>query len=240
MVITTFNRAPLLRHSLRRLAELTLPDELIVVDDGSTDDTEQVCREFEHLPIRYIYNHSPEPTICCLARNIGLRAAEFEWLVTSEPELVWVTDVIAQYRRLHAEHPSKVISSGLVHFCPSGWEPQGDYSPPPGSGRAEGWVAPHTALWGRDWLMEVGGWDESFPGPWGWDDTDLLTRLSMNGQGQYIAREIEALHLYHGIGADPGGQNEAHFLAKNLAEGDRTHLVANQGYEWGRVRERPA
>lgn len=247
MIISTMNRAHLLDRSLRRLATLTPPDELIVIDDGGEDNTREVVQtfaDFEVCATRYFYNQNPGPTLCSLARNIGLRFASNPWIITTEPELVFLTDLVRQFIALHETHPTQVISTGRVYFQPDGhnteeinhddnWAVRLD-----GWQLAEGWVAPHAALWGRKWLVDIGGWDEQFPGSWGWDDTDLLTRLRVAGHGQYIAREVEALHLFHGLGADPGSANEHHFLAKSFMrdETDHTDLVANRGIKWGTLR----
>lgn len=244
MIITTFNRAPLLRQSLARLLQLTLPDELIVVDDGGEDDTAEVVREFAaraaaECSTTYFYNDNPGQTLCSQARNIGARYAKHEWIITTEPELIFVSDVVAQFKELHPQHPTQVISTGKVFFQPEALagEPAGD---PAGWQLAEGWVAPHAALWGRNWLYAVGGWDEEFPGPWGWDDTDLLTRLRITGRGQYIAPDVVAVHLYHGLSGDHNGANEEYFRAKSFMrdEADLTDLIANRGIEWGTLRTR--
>lgn len=238
MVITTFDRAELLAHSLRRLAELTLPDEILVIDDGGTDNTEEVCAIAPlNLPIRYIYNHNPGPTICSMARNIGVREAQHDWIITTEPELLYVTDIVARFKELHPEHPDEVISAGHIYFAGDGWHAA---SPPAGVQEAVGWVAPHTALWAKAWLCAVGGWDEEFPGAWGWDDTDLLTRLRLTGHGQFIDTASVAVHQYHGLGADPNGMNEQYFLAKsfNSDESRREEIVANKGKAWGQITTR--
>lgn len=260
LLITTFNRGHLLSRSLERLATLTPPSEIIVVDDGGDDDTEEVCRSWSgyHLPgaaylpeIKYVYNDNPGPSICSLARNIGVRMASNEWIVTSEPELIYKTDVLAQFRELHPAHPNDVISAGRVWFLP-GNEPAGDYTPPEGSQEAIGWVAPYTALWNKAWIEEVRGWDEDFPGSWGWDDIDLLTRLRiLKGRGQHIDLAVEALHQFHGLGGDADFVNERHFFSKSFTHGqekhtcsdacpkrveDPTDLIANRDHEWGRLR----
>jgi len=257
LLISTFNRGPLLANSLERLCQLTPPEELLVIDDGSSDNTEEVCRSFEdRLPIRRIYNHNPDWAICSMARNIGLKEARNDWICVSEPELFFVTDVLPQFAELVEEHPDEVISAGSIFFAPEGYplsenveglEKAGDYTPPEGiEGSAIGWVAPFTALWYRPWLMEVGGWDEQFPGPWGWDDIDVLTRLRIKGINQHIALNVRALHQAHGPEhrGDVDFQNENYFRAKDFVAGgvedpNLPDIIANRGIEWGTVKPRP-
>jgi GT2 family glycosyltransferase len=171
---------------------------------------------------------------------VGVKAARHDWIVTSEPEVCFRSDVLGQLAELHRSYPEQVISSGRIWFAPDGQGPvyEGE---PQGWQVAERWTAPHIALWGRSWLLDVGGWDESFPGPWGWDDTDLLTRLRLSGHGQHIATEVEGVHLFHGLGGDASSQNEAHFRAKsfNTDESDLSDLVANKEREWGVPKPRP-
>lgn len=262
LVITTYNRGHLLKHSLDRLLTLTRPSEVIVVDDGGDDNTEAVCEALSGaIPIRYIYNHNPGPSICSMARNIGVKNASSDWIVTSEPELLYRTDILAQFADLHEDHPGEIISAGTIYFAPAGWdgslvsdlETAGDYQPPSGSQEAIGWVAPYTALWYRPWLIEVGGWDESFPGYWGWDDIDLLTRLRVSGYGQHIALECQAIHQFHGLGGDENFINEEHFFRKSFTHGQEKHIchpgcpqepehpqdiVANRGKAWGQITPR--
>src|SRR5262245_5938735 len=76
VVIPTFNRAPLLRSSLESRATQTLPAaqyEIVVVNDGSTDETAAVCRGFEarvNLRCLSIANSG-----ISAAKNLGLFAA---------------------------------------------------------------------------------------------------------------------------------------------------------------------
>jgi glycosyltransferase involved in cell wall biosynthesis len=243
LLITTHQRAGLLRQSLDRLFDLTLPAELIVVDDGGDDDTQKVVDDFgacTGIHTTYIYTHNPGVQLCAHARNVGVKAARHDLVVTSEPEVCFRTDVLAQLADLHVDYSEKVISSGRIWFAPEGEAPVFDQDPP-GWQVADRWTAPHIALWHRSWLMAIGGWDESFPGPWGWDDTDLLTRLRISGHGQHIAPEVEGVHLFHGLGGDAGSQNEHHFRAKsfNHDPDDLTDLVANKEREWGVPKPRP-
>lgn len=252
MVIATYNRGHLLDQNFKRLCELTIPDEILVIDDGGTDETETVCRAYsDRLPIRYIYNKNPQHTICSFARNIGIKESQYEWIVTIEPELVLISDAIKQFKDAHENYPNDIISSGKIWFCPECWTPgdigeaeqfeeAGDYQPAFGFQTAIGWVAPYTALWKKEWLVKLGGWDEGFPGPWGWDDIDLLTRLRIDGHGQYINLNVMALHLFHGLGGDVGQINERYWQAKsfnNTNEQDLSDLVSNKGKQWGIIQK---
>lgn len=266
LLITVFNRPLQLRNSLSRLCNLTIPTEILIVDDGSEDSVHQVVQEFENiLPIRYIYNNNREWSICSMARNIGIKNTDCEIVITSEPEILFITDVIGQMLEYHTRIPGKVISAGtiyhmghqatlhhdmitdpvhrlqleLVNDSGHGTNP----TSPNGYARIQGWVAPFAALYRREWLMELQGWDEQFI-DWGWDDTDLLTRLSFNGVGQEIARDIECIHQWHEkLPADVQFRavqyNEGRMNSKTFEKANPDNdLVANKGLEWGIIKSR--
>lgn len=230
LIITTYNRAGLLARSLERLSELTVPDEIIVVDDGGDDDCEDLCVAMlkAGLPIRYFYLDNPEPTICCRARNVGLQVATGEEIITSEPELEFETDVIGQFLALREEHPQEVINCGYVTFL----SPYGKIE-----SVAHKWVATFAAMYKRDWLMEINGWDEGFPDVWGYDDTDLITRLRLNGHPEFIDCDVRAIHQWHPQRNSAHTENEAYFMSKSFHpdEQDLTDVVANKGAPWGQL-----
>jgi GT2 family glycosyltransferase len=171
--------------------------------------------------------------------------------------MYFVTDCIMQLANASYDYPNDIVSAGSVYFAPQGWriedaaiyEKAGDYTPPNHFQDAIGWVAPYIALWEKEWIVELGGWDEQFPGYWGWDDIDLLTRLRINGHGQYIDLEIKALHQFHGLGGDKDFVNEGYFRAKSfnaceeedetkMTEDDLKDLVANKNIEWGKIKNK--
>jgi len=255
MIISTFNRGRLLIRNFERLRELTKPKKIIVVDDGGTDTkTQQVCIEFSDLNVEYIYTYNPEKSLCSHARNIGVKHVETEWFINCEPELIYVTDIIAQMCNIYnniEESKNSVISAGAIYFQNEGdpvdisylnnLEILDNYTPPSHWQKATGWVAPFTALWKKEWIEEIGGWDEQFPGNWGWEDIDILTRLRICGHGQYIDQSMKAIHQFHGLGGDQELKNEKHFRAKSFCHGDETKtedLVANKNIEWGQIKGR--
>src|SRR3954462_11798780 len=63
IIIPTYNRAPTLRHTLLSIFKFNLEGiEIIVVDNGSTDDTATICRDFQQTDkkgLRYYYDAEP-------------------------------------------------------------------------------------------------------------------------------------------------------------------------------------
>jgi len=73
VVIPTYNRAHLVGRAIRSVLNQTYQDfEIIVVDDGSTDNTEEVVKSFNDPRIRYIRHE--ENRGGSAARNTGIRA----------------------------------------------------------------------------------------------------------------------------------------------------------------------
>jgi len=256
-----------LKNSLERLTHLTLPDEVLIIDDGGSDNCKEVVESFkDRLPIRYIYNHNPDWSICSMARNIGIKNTECEIIITAEPEILFVTDVIKQMLDLHQEIPNKVISAGTVYHqgyasiigqdmindpsdrlnnASSITESAHNTNPanPIGYAKIKGWVAPFSALYRKEWLIEINGWDESFI-QWGFDDTDLLTRLRLNNIGQDIALGIEVIHQYHDklppdVQFRAVQQNEKLMNVKNFdIDNPNNDIITNKNCEWGIIKER--
>src|SRR5437870_2955166 len=86
VVIPTRNRAPLLAESLASLARQTLATrdfEVVVVDDGSSDDTSRVCnRAAKRMNVRYV---RIDPSGISAAKNLGI-------FVSSAPLLFFFDD----------------------------------------------------------------------------------------------------------------------------------------------------
>lgn len=217
LIIPTFERAYLLERSLARLSEMTPPEEIIVVDDGGSDDTAGVCGR-SRLPVRYIYNDRPDEGTCSLPKNIGLRAASHEHIVTADPEIYFVSDVIAQMKAARVLFPDAVCHD---HDCIMETE-DGNYLLAGGL---------YVNGFDRAWLMHVGGWAEDLPEPWGWEDIDLYDRLAFFGIPQRRIDNIAIVHQWHVSRAGPSPLNEAYVRERQTAEVKQ--IVANIGHDWG-------
>lgn len=86
VVIPTYNRASLLEATVRAVLAQTLPAaEIVVVDDGSADDTEAVCSRFP-ATVRYVRQ---ENTGLPGARNRGIEESTGEWVAFCDSDDLW-------------------------------------------------------------------------------------------------------------------------------------------------------
>lgn len=107
VVIPTYNRAALLRRAIETVIQATSPeDEIIVVDDGSTDETSQVPAEFERN-VRYL----PIPNGGAgAARNAGIKAATHDLIGFADSDDEWLPKRLDQQRPLMETRRDLVFS----------------------------------------------------------------------------------------------------------------------------------
>ena len=236
LLITTRNRTPLLRKSLSRLLLLTPPDEIIVVDDGGDDGCDEACWQLTRkgLPITYLYLDRPYDSNPCLPRNMGIKLAKGDEILVSEPEVLFLSDVIAQLTEARKELPDNPLFGGTYH---ADQEYANAYPVPPPPAHHTPPLStlvvqyPHYTLYRREWLEEVGGYDESLPGSWAFDDVDLNQRLGEAGHFTVLISGARAFHQWHEPrnNAAQADLNEAVVRSKVWPR----DIVANAGREWG-------
>src|SRR6185436_5574152 len=89
VVIPTRNRSRLLAEALQSVQAIAGPDlelEILVCDNGSTDDTADVARSFG---ARVLQATTPGPSA---TRNVGIRAATGEFLAFLDDDDLWLPD----------------------------------------------------------------------------------------------------------------------------------------------------
>jgi glycosyltransferase involved in cell wall biosynthesis len=87
VVIPTYNRAYILGQAIESVLQQTYqPVEVVVIDDGSTDDTRRVVESFGP-PVRYFYQ--PNAGVSS-ARNYGLREARGEFVALLDSDDRWL------------------------------------------------------------------------------------------------------------------------------------------------------
>ncbi len=88
VIVPTFNAAAFLPEAIESVGRQDYkPLEIIVVDDGSTDDTRSVAARWPH--VRYIHQHNQGPSG---ARNTGIQAATADILAFLDVDDLWTAD----------------------------------------------------------------------------------------------------------------------------------------------------
>jgi len=200
VVVPTYNRAGLLRRAIESVLVQTFTDyELIVVDDGSTDDTEEILRGFSDRRMRVVRSDvnqgAPQ------ARNMGIEAARGEWVAFLDSDDEWLPQRLEVQMDLLARQSPGQAAVGYclcqVHECLTGKVSQ------PQETLAEGDVFEHLLggrrpkttsafIVRRSALLDIGGFDEDLSSG---QDIDLLLRLSQ--RGYLFSACNEALVVWH-------------------------------------------
>ncbi|NUT95932.1 MAG: glycosyltransferase [Saccharothrix sp.] len=121
VVMPTFDKARYLELTLASYVGQSLRDyELVVVDDGSTDDTARVVREYaKRLPITHVRQENKGRSA---ARNAGVRAAAGEVVVFSDDDRIVSRDFVAEHAKAFAAGGALLVQGGqrgvLTHWHP--------------------------------------------------------------------------------------------------------------------------
>jgi len=104
IVIPTYNRAEKLVITIRSVIEQTFEDfELLVMDDGSTDDTEKMINAFSDPRIRYEW--APNSGGPATPRNRGINAAKSPWISFLDADDVWYPTKLSEVAQTIINNP---------------------------------------------------------------------------------------------------------------------------------------
>jgi glycosyltransferase involved in cell wall biosynthesis len=104
VIIPTYNRAEVLPSAIESLLTQTYKDfEIIIVDDGSTDNTRKVLESYLAKPnIRYVYQENQKQAA---ARNNGICHSRSEYLAFLDSDDLWYPEKLDLQVKALDEHP---------------------------------------------------------------------------------------------------------------------------------------
>lgn len=113
VVLATYNRAATLERAIRSVLAQTMEQlELIVVDDGSTDDTYTLLHQIEDTRLRVLRN--PEPGGAGAARNRGAAEARGKFLAFQDSDDEWLTGKLEQQLKLAEDESVGLVCCGYL------------------------------------------------------------------------------------------------------------------------------
>jgi len=208
VVIPTRNRRELLGRVLRGLLEeQTAPPrdyEVVVVDDGSSDDTAQVVASSatRAAPLRYCHQESKGPAA---ARNLGLREAKGQIIVFTGDDCLPDPHLIEEHLRLHrregdvgvlghvAWHPDLPLTP-LMTFLEEGVQFGFGLIKDPENVAHWSFYTANCSVQ-RHWIEEAGGFDEEFEYA-AYEDIELAYRMQQQGL-RIVYRPGALTYHYH-------------------------------------------
>lgn len=200
VIVPTWNRAAFVRQLLNALSFQVYPAdrlEVLVVDNSSTDDTEDVVTEAASrfaFPVRYHRKQNDGPAA---SRNRGAELARGEVLAFTDSDCLpvagWIASAVAHFQ------PTVGVVCGPVRPAPITHEHPFFIHQVRSIEREEGLYPTANAFYRRDVFFELGGFDEtsrtySWGQPVGGDDTDLAWRVRRAGFASAFARGAAVIH----------------------------------------------
>lgn len=182
VIIPTYNRAHLLKRSIYSVLSQSYTNlELLVVDDASTDNTQDIVSQIDDKRLRYIRCKSNKGGAA--ARNIGIKEAQGELLAFQDSDDEWLWGKIE--KQVEAFHSSG-DNVGVVYTGFLRWENKiATYIPNSNIETKEGniikqifhgnFVSTQTLMVKREFFQKAGVFDETLPR---FQDWELVIRLA--------------------------------------------------------------
>lgn len=223
LVVTTYNWVAALKKCLDSvLQQSVMPDELIIADDGSTDETRQLIESYrDKIPCKLIHSWQEDDGFrLARSRNLAMSKAESDYIVVIDGDIIMHKHFIKDH--LTNAKLGQFVSGRRVRLAQQYSESllNSTASPSPFAkgiyrGREQAFRLPllswllssashdtqrihgcNMAFWRLD-LLRVNGFNTKFIG-WGAEDKEFCARLVMLGiKKKKLKFSAVAYHLYH-------------------------------------------
>ena len=165
VILPTFNRSHVLIRSIRSVLNQTYQNfELIIVDDGSTDNTEKLVNSLSDDRIKYT-RHNKNKGVA-VARNTGIRLAGGHFIALQDDDDEWYPEKLEKQIMAYTTASPEV---GVVWTNSNYMYDKYEYMPPSSSKKMEGYIfdqvlklnliAPQTSLIRKKCFSNVGMFD---------------------------------------------------------------------------------
>lgn len=201
VVIPTYNRAKYLPEALKSVLTQTFVDfELVVVDDGSTDNTAEIVRAMADPRIRYIAQSNRG---VAGALNTGWRAARGEYIGRLDSDDVWLPNLLQELVPILERNPEM----GVVYARAQWMDADGKQLPQilgtpekfPGENLKSllygDCVCPIAVVFRVRCIESVGGYDDRLAGN---EDWDLWIRMAEHYGIGYVDSILARYRVHSG------------------------------------------
>ena len=204
IVLPTYNRAATLPRAVESVLSQSYSDfELIIVDDGSSDQTKEVISKYKDQRIRYVYQNNSGASA---ARNAGIQLARASYVAFQDSDDEWLADKLRAQMGILLARPQgqAVVYSDLLRVSANGsaWVLASPevvrgrlIDPYTGDYQTFG-IGLQTSIISRAELISIGGFDNRLPR---FIDLDLFSRLAINNRCYRLPSPLVKYHETEGI-----------------------------------------
>lgn len=195
VIIPAYNASRVILDALQSVSKQSFsPLEIVVIDDGSTDDTPNVISRYfeEHSQVKG-YLIRQENKKVAAARNQGLKAASGEWVAFLDADDVWTEKKLERVAKIIQNNPKIDLVCHDQNCVLQGKKGKKIYCGP-----FDNYLdillkacclSPSAVCVKKEKLIEIGGFNEN-PGYFGTEDFDLWIRLAKNGCKFFYLHEV--------------------------------------------------
>lgn len=226
LIVSTYNRPEALRLCLHSIMhQIKLPDEVVIGDDGSIDETKNLINQFKEISpitIKHIW-HEDKGFRLAMMRNKCVAASSGDYIIEVDGDVIlerhFVKDHIdfakaGFYLKGGRTNLGKSLTNAMclknqledIHFYTRGIESKPENSIRiPWLGRIlssiyrkhRGMCLGCNMSYFKQDFLDINGYDEFFEG-WGGEDGDLVRRLIQNGINKRHLKFVGIVyHLWH-------------------------------------------
>lgn len=192
VVITTKNRLSFLKEAVNSvLAQTVLPDELIIVDDASDDETEAYCRQLV-FPFPFFYFRNATSLGANECRNKGIAEAHGKWVAFLDDDDIWEPEKLACQKQATTTHEIDLVYTAVrtmsenLHTGRYCFHRSFPFPPIVAIALSNYVGITSTMMIRRQAIQAIGSFDVSLPAL---QDYDLVIRLIRNGAKPFGIRQ---------------------------------------------------
>ena len=251
VVIPAYNCSQYISKTVESVLSQTCKDfEIVIADDGSTDDTKDKVDMLikEGAPIKYIYHENKGPAV---ARNTGIRNASGEYIAFLDADDLWVPEKLELQMEIFQKNSDVgLVYSDVQNFDDSRrWQADRFHYSPEQVARQSGWIFPaffrrevhiptSTVMVKKKCFDEVGLFDENMKKLCS-QDREVFLRITRKYQAHYIHRPLALYRIRAGSRSRQisklleGQRYVINKMAKNkwVSRLDAVRALANSYYE---------
>ncbi|MBN8994335.1 MAG: glycosyltransferase family 2 protein [Rhizobiales bacterium] len=207
-VIPLYNGAPFIAEAIESILAQSLPaDEIIVVDDGSTDDGAEIVKRFlDRGPIKLLAKENGGQSS---ARNLGIRQAEGELIALLDQDDIWYENHLEVLTKPFMEarpgHHIGLVYGNLDRINRDGRMVRRNFLTESPSPHPKTWIAecvaadmfilPSASLGSKEAMIRTGLFDERLSG---YEDDDLFSRMFSHGfELVYVPQPVTKWRIYN-------------------------------------------